>query len=143
MNYTCTKCLVEKPETEFASRGGGKKHQQCKQCKRLAIKQHYEANKDQYVQRAKKHNRILKKRMRAICDEAKSKPCVDCGQTYPPYVMDFDHLPGCEKITDVATLALQFNKAKLLLEIEKCEAVCSNCHRERTHQRRLAKKAIL
>lgn len=71
-------------------------------------------------------------------DILKSVPCMDCGITYPPHVMDFDHVRG-EKLFEIG-LALSRNKAmpKILLEIEKCDVVCSNCHRIRTYNRRHA-----
>src|SRR5882672_10291573 len=31
----------------------------------------------------------------------KNKPCMDCGQSFPPCVMDFDHRPGTEKIGSI------------------------------------------
>jgi hypothetical protein len=55
---------------------------------------------------------------------------------YPPYVMDFDHVR--DKKSFEIGIAVGRNKplAKLLPEIEKCDVVCSNCHRVRTHNRR-------
>lgn len=48
--------------------------------------------------------------------------------------MDFDHPPGTKEIAigpNVYNPGVSF--AKLKAEIEKCEVVCSNCHRIRTH----------
>jgi hypothetical protein len=47
--------------------------------------------------------------------------------------MDFDHVRGV-KVTHISQL-VQGNLQKIKDELEKCELVCSNCHRERTHQR--------
>lgn len=67
--------------------------------------------------------------------EAKNKPCMDCGNSFPPYVMDFDHVEG-EKKGCVSKLAhARMSLEKLQQEIDKCEVVCSNCHRIRTHNR--------
>ena len=61
------------------------------------------------------------------------KPCADCGQIYPPYVMEFDHLEPSAKLHNVSTLAGQnYAFDTRLEEIAKCELVCSNCHKERT-----------
>jgi hypothetical protein len=54
--------------------------------------------------------------------------------TYPPYVMDFDHLDGKE--FTISSSGADYSHAKLVAEIAKCEVVCSNCHRQRTHERR-------
>jgi lysyl-tRNA synthetase class I len=66
-------------------------------------------------------------------------PCVDCGINYPYYVMDFDHVRG-QKHANVMELIKSLSKKKIDEEIAKCEIVCSNCHRIRTHMRRMAKK---
>lgn len=65
---------------------------------------------------------------------AKDRPCADCGVSYPPCVMDFDHVRG-DKKNNVATLvASHYGVATISAEIKKCEVVCANCHRLRTHQ---------
>lgn len=67
-----------------------------------------------------------------IIKQLKSNPCMDCGKTYPPECMDFDHVRGT-KISHVSNL----RTAKALEEIKKCELVCAVCHRLRTMERRL------
>lgn len=62
------------------------------------------------------------------------KPCLDCGETYPHYMMDFDHVRG-EKIGNVEAIAREGNMEKLLEEIDKCDLICANCHRHRTFVR--------
>ncbi len=66
-------------------------------------------------------------------------PCVDCGINYPYYVMDFDHVRGV-KHANVMELVSTLSKKRIDQEIAKCEIVCSNCHRIRTHMRRIAKR---
>ncbi len=73
-----------------------------------------------------------RKRNREIIDAAKDNPCMDCGESYPPYVMDFDHVRGV-KLFNVGR-GLTKPTAMVLAEIEKCDLVCSNCHRGRTHR---------
>ena len=65
---------------------------------------------------------------------AKNVPCVDCGRRYPHYVMDLDHVRG-EKIECVGAMAKSWStgRARMEAEVAKCEAVCSNCHRERSY----------
>lgn len=60
----------------------------------------------------------------------KSNPCVDCGQTFPPEAMDYDHFRG-DKVSGVSQM-WSWSPEKVQLEISKCELVCANCHRERT-----------
>ena len=67
--------------------------------------------------------------------DQKRSPCVDCGGTFPPYVMDFDHVRG----TKVEVLSLMANRMRSIDEIDaeiaKCDLVCANCHRIRSAQR--------
>jgi hypothetical protein len=71
---------------------------------------------------------------KAIVEEAKKKPCADCKNTFPLVAMDFDHVRG-EKSFLVSTAWRWTTKQKLIQELEKCDVVCSNCHRVRTSNR--------
>jgi hypothetical protein len=62
--------------------------------------------------------------------------CADCGYNAHPAALDFDHLPGNEKIRDIKSGA-QLGWAALQAEVAKCEVVCANCHRIRTAERRM------
>lgn len=66
----------------------------------------------------------------------KDVPCKDCGNKFPPECMDFDHL-GEDKTGHVSVLNRTRSEAVVLAEIAKCDIVCANCHRIRTHQRKL------
>lgn len=58
--------------------------------------------------------------------------------------MDFDHLDPSTKTASISKLSKwRGNKEKLLEEIAKCELVCSNCHRQRTHDRHRSKIDML
>jgi hypothetical protein len=71
---------------------------------------------------------------RAWLNALKDKPRLDCGQRFPPCVMDFDHVRG-EKAFGIGRI-FQGNKERTLAEISKCDLVCANCHRIRTAARR-------
>lgn len=64
----------------------------------------------------------------------KDGPCADCGGRFPRVAMDFDHVRG-EKLFEIGN-GIRYKAAAVLAEIEKCEVVCSNCHRVRTEERR-------
>jgi len=109
----CTICLVSKSLSHFAPNRG-----RCDECE-------------------DKHKNYLRQYVRGL----KSKPCADCGEKFPYYVMDFDHLDEQTKRSNISKLmnercTLQFLKD----ELAKCELVCANCHRKRTFQRRDATK---
>jgi formate-dependent nitrite reductase cytochrome c552 subunit len=64
----------------------------------------------------------------------KSAPCLDCGGTFPPYVLDFDHREGETKVFNVSK-GYRRSKAETLAEMAKYDLVCANCHRIRTFSR--------
>jgi hypothetical protein len=70
-----------------------------------------------------------------MVQEAKSRPCADCGVSYPYYVMDFDHRDGVEKSMIVSKLVNFGATQRLVDEMAKCDVVCANCHRIRTWRR--------
>lgn len=70
--------------------------------------------------------------VRALVDAAKSIPCAECGLTFDPICMDFDHRPGEVKVRNVSQMR---DIEQIKLEIAKCDVVCANCHRLRTKQR--------
>lgn len=70
---------------------------------------------------------------RVLVDDLKGHPCVDCGGTFPPECMDFDHLG--DKKWQIGRM-MNFSHEKVRDEIAKCDLVCANCHRIRTKSRK-------
>lgn len=101
--------------------------------RRAAEKRYYLKHKQLYID---KNNR-RKKELADFVVSLKHKPCMDCGIPYPHYVMDFDHRDENKKIASInrMTNVHMYSKAKILEEIKKCDLVCANCHRIRTHNR--------
>lgn len=92
-------------------------------------RRYYLQNKELYLHKSKQQ----KVRLREWVDKIKSVPCHDCGNIFPPYVMDFDHRdPKMKKFTIGGNLA-SYSRRALEEEISKCDIVCANCHRIRTH----------
>lgn len=85
--------------------------------------------------RLAKYRVFLKTMIRSL----KDRPCLDCRVRYPHYVMDFDHREGETKDFDIARAVRKCVSERVLMkEVAKCDLVCSNCHRERTHRRRVS-----
>ena len=97
---------------------------------RAAKRKHYEANREKYIAQAKAQ---AEERRAYVQDIKASTACSDCGDKYPHYVMEFDHV-GDDKVANVAEL-IKAGWPRLLAEIKKCELVCANCHRARTWHR--------
>jgi len=94
----------------------------CVNCHRIRTKNNRGKTKNLRMQRYRDKINVLK-----------NKPCVDCGNIFSPRAMDFDHVRG-EKIATIAQM-WSWPWDQVLLELEKCELVCANCHRVRTHNR--------
>ena len=63
------------------------------------------------------------------------KRCLDCGAGNP-MVLEFDHIPGRgKKEANISDLLQRGSWIKIVAEIAKCDIVCANCHRIRTHTR--------
>jgi hypothetical protein len=65
--------------------------------------------------------------------------CTDCEISYPPHMLDFDHLS--DKKFQISGNGVKDNGLEAIIEeISKCEIVCANCHRHRTYMRSADKK---
>jgi hypothetical protein len=131
----CSRCSRWLDVTDFTINRSRKDGLQrvCRECQRLYVKAHYAANTPYYLAKAKRANERNRSLVRALLSELKSVPCVDCGQKYSPWVMEFDHVRGV-KLFNVSDARARGVKA-VFTESAKCEIVCANCHRERTRNR--------
>lgn len=98
--------------------------------RKAASKRHYYANKQKYIDKKNKYKNELRQLVR---DKKESTPCTDCKKYFPYYVMDFDHLD--DKSGLISYFAKTGRSKALKNEMSKCEIVCANCHRIRTHYR--------
>lgn len=136
----CASCKESKEFSDFGKNSSKKDGLQtfCKICCKKLNAEHYVRNKVKY----KKNAVSYKKRIYSkIVDLKSNKKCVDCGNVYPHYVMDFDHLR--DKKFQISKSFDRKSLKEILLEIEKCELVCSNCHRIRTHERRNSNTSLV
>lgn len=135
----CKYCKQEKLLTEFSTRRGTTPSNRCKACQREYSKQHYNKHKERYLQRNISYNGKIRDDVLPVIEALKSQPCMDCNVVYPPYVMDFDHREPDLKYKGISIMmANRCSLETILKEIEKCDLVCSNCHRIRTYKRRIA-----
>lgn len=129
----CSRCKREKPLKEFNFKNKALKIRQksCRNCTRLEVRNHYNNNKQYYLEKAQKRNNenrdIVKK---YIWEYLLAHPCVDCGEK-DPVVLDFDHQNN--KISSISDIIKNRNSLKMLQkEIKKCVVRCANCHRKKT-----------
>lgn len=105
----------------------------CAECFRTYRREHYQLNRQAYIQR---NNRVLRERRRRwiwrVWTYLSAHPCLDCG-VRDPRVLEFDHRDPRTKIDSVGVLARQgWPWSKVEAEIAKCDVRCANCHRRRT-----------
>lgn len=130
---TCTRCGKTKNLQAFAwkNRRQGTRSTGCKACQTILNKSHYKRNKKMYFDK----NRKRRLKMRCLMNKLKeSTPCQDCGGFFIALVMEFDHIKGKKRFN--ISSKLEGSKTKLKIEMAKCELVCANCHRVRTHKRK-------
>lgn len=98
----------------------------------------YEKNKQRHIENvAARRKEVVTRVKKFVCDLKEKTPCADCGVNYPSYVMDFDHLD--DKSYAIANMIGHgYDIPAVQKEIDKCEIVCANCHRIRTHNRKQA-----
>ena len=117
-------------------------HKYCKSCDTwktldgFHITKHYKSGRIQYSTqcrlchntRSKRDGQLLKRR--AILYKGNS--CFDCHQVFHDGVYDFHHRDPHEKDFAVSDrIWCRGDWAKLASELDKCDLLCSNCHRLR------------
>lgn len=123
----CNSCKTDKQDIDF-----NWKHKnlvrasKCKACSKLYAKKHYQANKQEYLKRAKYHNEHNAHHPKVVALKAslKANGCAACAET-DTSCLDFHHID--EKIENIGMLR---SMKKILVEVKKCIVLCANCHRK-------------
>lgn len=137
----CSKCGLTKQLSEFYKRKkhrAGEYYEKCIQCMKVRGIVYYHQNHERQLKLALlRKKRYKEERIKFIEEFKRDKPCKDCGVIFQPWVMDFDHLEGKEKIKSISSMVYHdtSNFKKIVNEIKKCDLVCANCHRQRTYDR--------
>lgn len=73
--------------------------------------------------------------MRQRAFDYKGGRCTDCGYADNMLALQFDHVPerGAKKAPVAKLYSLSWEV--LVMELDKCDLVCANCHAIRTHGR--------
>lgn len=87
----------------------------------------YRANKKYYIDKA----RVREKELYEWFHTLKSVlSCVKCGESHPA-CLDFHHKDPRKKDLSLSRAVQQgWSRERILGEIEKCDVLCSNCHRK-------------
>ena len=121
----------------WLNKSKGLRHHTCSSCRCKYDMKRYE-NPEARQLRAASVAKASKKRraqLKSIVDEIKSNsPCVDCGGSFHPVAMDFDHVRGTKKYGIAEMVGDRKSWDKIQKEIDKCELRCANCHRIKTYE---------
>lgn len=121
----CRDCKQDLPYSEFPLKPDNTRDRLCLGCKPPAPS-------DQQKTEAVRQRDWLRQYIREV---KATTPCADCGRTFHYCVMDFDHRDGETKLFNVSSAWLRAGRQRVEDEIAKCDVVCANCHRLRTHTR--------
>lgn len=83
--------------------------------------------------------RTQKRNVKIIHQEKVNRGCECCGYDKHSCALDFDHLDPKNKIRDIAKMHTT-NLKMLYEEMDKCQVLCANCHRIKTHDLELFEK---
>jgi hypothetical protein len=133
MRKECGRCGETKPVEGFHRFRQGGYQAWCKPCRRTYDAAYHRANKARLAELKKKRRREVREWFRSLKE---GRPCADCGGTFHPAAMQWDHLPGTIKAADLSNLGKRGSPRRVIEEIAKCELVCANCHAVRTVRRR-------
>ncbi len=139
---TCTKCKTPKNLSEFnkQSRTKDGKHHWCRECQKEEGRDRYkrDPNRRACIRRVDKE--FKKAKIETLAAYKIEKGCTDCGYNTHFAALDFDHVTGI-KIANLSHMVRNgLSNQRIKEELDKCEVVCSNCHRIRAYNRIMANK---
>lgn len=131
----CTKCKEEKTLDNFLFRNKkqGARHSACSECYKEQRRNSYLRTKKTTLDRNKKN----RKKNKEWFDEYRlSLKCNRCPENHPA-TLDFHHINPKEKTKEVCILVAEgYGIERIMEEINKCEVLCSNCHRKHHYEER-------
>lgn len=133
----CGHCKEWKDEIEFAKRTfktGVGTQPNCKKCSNTNRAIYYKNNREQQVRIRKEYNH----NKRIWFDEYKSTlKCKKCPENHPS-CLEFHHRnPNEKEIALGDAVRLGWSKERTMKEIEKCDVLCSNCHRKLHYNKKM------
>lgn len=133
----CIDCEEFKSNDQFELFRSGYRDEMCRECvARLSSVEQAERemgrrrlSRQAYRLRRRTHNRTLVHNRKTLT------PCAECkSNDFDVKQKEFDHVRG-KKVANISYLVTHASTKKLLEELEKCEVICTGCHRKRTERR--------
>jgi len=111
----CPRCTEELPEEAFGRRKGSHRNGRLMPyCKRCTAQEGIERQR----------------RLKQLCVTYKGGQCCRCGYSKSLAALDFHHRDPTQKDFSISRYGLTSWSAQLQSELDKCELLCANCHRE-------------
>lgn len=136
----CNKCGTDKLLSEFSRKGhkrnGDIRYQPfCKECQRVHYREWYINNKDKVKREVKDRKQSIQK---WFLEYKTTLNCIKCGESHPS-CLEFHHRYDKDFLLSEAASTGK-SKETILKEIDKCDVLCSNCHRKFHWNERLQNK---
>lgn len=122
---TCGRCKKDLPLSSF-NKNKAKKcglNSYCRDCNKIAHKEHYKAKPEFYYNRNKK---VRLSNAQWIFEYKCKNKCKQCGEKHPA-CLQFHHRDENEKSFEISRAGTK-KLETIIKEIEKCDLVCANCH---------------
>jgi 5-methylcytosine-specific restriction endonuclease McrA len=119
-----------------------KKSIKCLNCDKrfIPMKSNHVCCSAQCSQRHQK-NKLKFKKTEFIYEILKNASCRACG-IRDIEVLEFDHINPKTKIDNISNMMIKrvYKVEDVLREVKKCQILCANCHRKKTHKERKIKR---
>ena len=127
----CTKCGINKDESQFRLRGGNKKgrRNECRECGKVYLREYYRSNKEKYREYGRRQRRRISAAKVYFYKWLHTQHCFCCG-TDDALVLEFHHRNPSKKRYEIGELVGKGYGVKTLIsELARCDVLCANCHK--------------
>ena len=83
-----------------------------------------------------------RRKIRLMAIEHAGGKCIKCGYNKYPEVLEFHHRDPSQKLFGIGQNGLTRSWERVKAEVEKCNLLCANCHREEHVEERLTKDGL-
>jgi hypothetical protein len=134
----CDHCKQEKDITEFnwKFKALGIRHDTCRECMKWFAKRYFKGSAhDEHLRNVKERKKAARIFAREyVWNYLTTHPCEQCGES-DPRVLEFHHVGEKEK-TISHMVGEGYAVERIQQELDKCQVLCSNCHRKLTMDER-------
>lgn len=137
MRKRCTICkrvrLLKFFNKRARSKDGLQTH--CTDCNKEKSKAYYGRNKETHKARtAESKAKSIKRNQWHVLIHLSENPCARCGED-DPVVLEFDHCRGDKEKNIADAVKNGWSLERLQAEMDKCQILCSNCHKKKTSKK--------